>query len=106
MLNQQSTTTPTPATTTGQPALSDLLESAREKTRIAARIAGELDSLRDVNFSDLELIARNCYAANRSLETVIRALADADRIGAEASEAETSEAEASHSAAALMVSSL
>ena len=88
MLNQQSTTTPTPATTTGLPALSELIESAREKTRIAARIAESFDSLHDVNFSDLELIARNCYAANRSLENVIRALADTERIGAEASESE------------------
>jgi hypothetical protein len=60
MLNQQSTTTPTPATTTGQPALSELIESAREKTRIAARIAESFDSLSEVSFSDLELIARNC----------------------------------------------
>lgn len=99
MLNQQSTTTPTPATTTGQPALSELIESAREKTRIAARIAESFDSLRDVSFSDLELIARNCYAANRSLETVSRALADTERIGAQASESEAGQS------AALMVSS-
>ena len=78
MLEQQSTTTPTPATTTGQPVLSELIESARENTRIAARIAESFDRLGDVRFSDLDLIARNCYAANRSLETVSRALADAN----------------------------
>ena len=99
MLNQQSTTTPTPATTTGLPALSELVESAREKTRIAARIAESFNSLRDVNFSDLELIVRNCYAANRSLETVSRALADVERITADASESEASRI------AAVMVSS-
>ena len=99
MLNQQSTTTPTPATTTGQPALSDLIESAREKTRIAARIAESFDSLREVSFSDLDLIARHCYAANRSLETVSRALADAEGAGAEVSESEAGQS------AALVVSS-
>ena len=98
MLNQQSTTTPTPATTNGQPALSELIESAREKTRIAARIAESFNRLSEVRFSDLELIARNCYAANRSLETVSRALADAERIGASASESEASQS------AAVMVS--
>ena len=76
MLEQQSTTTPTLATTTRQPAL-DLIESAREQTRIAARIAESFDSLGEVSFSDLDLIARNCYAANRNLEAASRALADA-----------------------------
>ncbi len=99
MLDQQSTTTSTPATTMGQPALSELIESAREKTCIAARIAESFNSLRDVNFSDLELIVRNCYAANRSLETVSRALADVERITADASESEASQI------AAVMVSS-
>ena len=99
MLNQQSTTTPTPATTPGLPALSELIESAREKTRIAARIAESFDRLRDVNFSDLELIARNCYAANRNLETVSRVLADAKESGASASESEAGQS------AALVVSS-
>jgi ribosomal protein L1 len=78
MLEQQSTTTPTPATTTRQPAVSDLIESAREQARIAARIAESFDSLGDVSFSDLDLIARNCYAANHSLEAASRALADAN----------------------------
>ena len=91
MLNQQSTTTPTPTTTTQQPVLSELIESARENTRIAARIAESFDRLGDVSFSDLDLIARNCYAANRSLETVSRALTDAERIGADASESEASQ---------------
>ena len=91
MLNQQSTTAPSPATTTRQPALSELIESARENTRIAARIAESFDRLGDVRFSDLDLIAHNCYAANRSLETVICNLADAERIGADASESETSQ---------------
>ena len=77
MLEQQSTTTPTPATTTQQPAL-DLIESAREQTRIAARIAESFDSLGDVSFSDLDLIARNCYAANRNLEAASRALVHAN----------------------------
>lgn len=76
MLEQQSTTTPAPATTTGQPALK-LIESAREQTRIAARIAESFNRLGDVSFSDLDLIARNCYAANRNLEAASRALADA-----------------------------
>ena len=76
MLEQQSTTTPAPATTTGQPAL-ELIESAREQTRIAARIAESFNRLGDVSFSDLDLIARNCYAANRNLEAASRALADA-----------------------------
>ena len=76
MLEQQSTTTPAPATTTRQPAL-DLIESAREQTRIAARIAESFDRLGEVSFSDLDLIARNCYAANRNLEAASRALADA-----------------------------
>ena len=86
MLNQQSTTTPTSATTTRQPTLSELIESAREKTRIAARIAESFDRLCNVRFSDLDLIARNCYAANRSLEAVSRALTYAERISANASE--------------------
>ncbi|HKQ05653.1 MAG TPA: hypothetical protein VJ464_11010 [Blastocatellia bacterium] len=80
MLEQQSTTTPTPATTTQQPAL-DLIESAREQTRIAARIAESFDRLGDVSFSDLDLIARNCYAANRNLEAASRALTDASEAG-------------------------
>lgn len=100
MLNQQSTTTPTPATTTRQPALSELIESARENTRIAARIAESFDRLGDVRFSDLDLIARNCYAANGSLEKVSRALADAERIGADASESK-----ASHSTAVMVSAS-
>ncbi len=75
MLEQQSTTTATPATTTRQPAL-DLIESAREQTCIAARIAESFASLSEVSFSDLDLIARNCYAANRNLEAASRALAD------------------------------
>ena len=81
MLDQQSTTATTPATTAAQSAVSELIESAREKTRIAARISESFDSLSEVSFSDLELIARNCYAANRSLETVIGAPADAERVG-------------------------
>jgi len=93
MLNQQSTTTPTPATTNRQPALSELIESARENTCIAARIAQSFDHLGDVRFSDLDLIARNCYAANRSLETVSRALAEAERIGTDASESEASQSD-------------
>lgn len=76
MLEQQSTTTSTPAPTTLQPVL-DLIESAREQTRIAARIAESFDRLGDVSFSDLDLIARNCYAANCNLEAASRALADA-----------------------------
>jgi hypothetical protein len=75
MLEQQSTTKATPTTTTQQPAL-DLIESAREQTRIAARIAESFASLSEVSFSDLDLIARNCYAANRNLEAASRALAD------------------------------
>jgi hypothetical protein len=63
-----------------------LIESAREKTRIAARIAESFNSLSEVSFSDLELIARNCYAANRILETVRRALADAEKLCLEAGE--------------------
>ena len=76
MLEQQSITTPTPATTTRQPVL-DLIEFAREQTRIAARIAESFDSLGEVSFSDLDLIARNCYAASRNLEAASRALTDA-----------------------------
>jgi hypothetical protein len=81
MLEQQSTTTTTPATTTHQPAL-DLIESAREQTCIAARIAESFDSLGEVSFSDLDLIARNCYAANRNLEAASRALASASELEA------------------------
>jgi hypothetical protein len=54
-----------------------LIESAREQTRIAARIAESFASLSEVSFSDLDLIARNCYAANRNLEAASRALTDA-----------------------------
>ena len=77
MLEQQSTTTSTPATTTGQSALG-LIELAREQTRIAARIAESFDHLDEIRLSDLNLIARNCYAANRNLEAASRALADAN----------------------------
>ena len=80
MLEQQSTTTPKPATTTGQSAL-DLIELAREQTRIAARIAESFDSLGEIRFSDLDLIARNCYAASHNLEAASRALADASESG-------------------------
>ena len=76
MLEQQSTTAPTPATTTRQPAL-NLIESAREQARIAARIAESFASLGEVSFADLNLIARNCYAASRNLEAASRALTDA-----------------------------
>src|SRR4051794_496273 len=76
MLEQQSITTTTPATTMGQSAL-DLIEFASEQTRIAARIAESFENLGEIRFSDLDLIARNCYAANRNLEAASQALADA-----------------------------
>ena len=80
MLEQQSTTTTAPATTTGQTTL-DLIESAREQTRIAARIAESFENLGEIRFSDLDLIARNCYAASRNLEAASRALADTSESG-------------------------
>ena len=83
MLEQQSTTTSTPATTTGQSAL-DLIELAREQTRIAARIAESFDSLDEIRLSDLDLIARNCYAASRNLEAASRALTDASEAAEDA----------------------
>ncbi len=78
MLGRQSTTTPTPTTTNGHPALSDLIESAREKTRIAARIAESFENPSEVSFRDLDLISCNCYAANRSLEAAGRTLWSSD----------------------------
>ncbi len=90
MLEQQSTTTLAPATTTRQPAL-DLIESVREQARIAARIAESFASLSEVRFSDLDLIARNCYAASRNLEAASRALTDAS----EAAENEDADAASS-----------
>ena len=80
MLEQQSITTPTPATTTGQSAL-ELIESAREPARIASRIAESFARLSEVRFSDLDLIARNCYAANQNLEAASRALEDVSESG-------------------------
>lgn len=78
MLREQSITTPAPPTTTEQPTVLELIEKARERTLIAARVAQSFDDLDDVSFDDLELIARNCLGAQRDLETIRQRLAESE----------------------------
>lgn len=85
----QSITTPPPATTGTQLTLSELIEAARDKTRIAARIAESFENLSDVSFRDLDLIARNCYSAGQTLEEVSRALSTSESAAATGLESES-----------------
>ena len=78
MLNEQSITIPAPPPTTEQPTVSELIETAREQTLIAARIAQGIDDLDDVTFDDLDVIARNCLNAQRNLEAIRQRLAESE----------------------------
>jgi hypothetical protein len=78
MLNEQSITKTVPPPTAQQPTVFELIETAREQTLIAARIAQSVDDLDDVTFDDLEVIARNCLNAQRNLEAIRQRLAESE----------------------------
>jgi hypothetical protein len=78
MLNEQSITKPATPTTAQQPTVFELIETAREQTLIAARIAQSVDDLDDMTFDDLEVIARNCLNAQRNLATIRQRLAESE----------------------------
>ena len=78
MLNEQSITKPAPPPTAQQPTVFELIETAREQTLIAARIAQSVDDLDDVTFDDLEVIARNCLNAQRNLVAIRQRLAESE----------------------------
>lgn len=78
MLNEQSITKTAPPPTAQQPTVLELIETAREQTLIAARLAQSVDDLDDVTFDDLEVIARNCLNAQRNLEAIRQRLAESE----------------------------
>ena len=78
MLNQQSITLSTPATTAPELSVSELITRAIEQTRIASRIVQGIDDLEDITFDDLDQIGRNCVNARRNLETIRQLLAESE----------------------------
>jgi hypothetical protein len=83
-MRKQESITPTPrrtATNAGElhrAEVLQLIELAHEQASIAAYIADSFDSLDDLRFSDLDLIARNCHAATKKLERVRTSLAESE----------------------------
>jgi len=77
MFKRESIITPAPPTT-AQTTITALIESAREQAGILARLAESFNYLDEVSFSDLDMIARNCNNAQRSLETIGQLLAESE----------------------------
>ena len=76
MLEQQSITLSTLATTAPEPTVSELITRAIEQTCIASRIVQGIDNLDDITFEELDQIGRNCVNARRNLETIQKRLAE------------------------------